>query len=71
MTKKTGKKAQPEVNTEKSGDTYIAGSFSIEIPQTRSKTSGQEYSRDFLPDARQYSTSGRIEKSLTYVIKRK
>lgn len=71
MKKKETKKIQSKVSADKGGDTYAASSFSIEVPQTRSQTSGQEYSRSFLPDTRQYSTSGRIEKSLTYVIKRK
>lgn len=33
--------------------------------------SSSRYSRDFLGDTSQYSVSNRIEKSLTYVIKRK
>ncbi len=48
---------------------YAESAFSIEV--SRGKGKGQEYNRDFFNDAGQYSTSGRIEKSLVYVIKRK
>jgi hypothetical protein len=71
MKKKKVSEQSVNPNTGETHASYVTSSFSIETPQTKPQQSGQEYSRDFLPDAGQYSTSGKVEKSLAYVIKRK
>lgn len=48
---------------------YTEDAFVIEV--VKSAPQATKYSRGSLQGTSQYSTSGKIEKSLTYVIKRK
>ena len=68
---KNQRKQITDINTSEAGASYATSTFSIETPQTKHQLPDQEYTRDIFSDVKQYSTSGKIEKSLTYVIKQK